>query len=177
MQCFINRFLNFRCPRWEDFPDIGLYMDQVVSFIEQQLGVFNEIGDNRAITSAMINNYVKQKIIAAPNKKRYCKEQTVRLYIICLLKRCFNISEINDMMQIFLGRYENRVAFNLFGIELENSLRLAFDPNYIVPCKIEESNEYGILEAVLRAFSNKLFAQTCITQYNTQIKDSKDFQK
>ena len=53
--------INFHCPRWNELPDIELYMDQVVSIIEKNFSCF--VGDkNKIVTSTMINNYVKQRL-------------------------------------------------------------------------------------------------------------------
>ena len=59
-------FLKYRCPRWDEFPAIELYMDQVLSILENSLSGFSH--GERTITSSMINNYVKQKIVKPPVK-------------------------------------------------------------------------------------------------------------
>ena len=45
---------NERPASWKEFPDIGLYKDQVVTYVSRQLVRFD---DEEPITSAMINNY------------------------------------------------------------------------------------------------------------------------
>ena len=32
-----DEYINYHCPRWEELPDIGLYMDQVVGVLEKRL--------------------------------------------------------------------------------------------------------------------------------------------
>ena len=66
----------FHLPRFSELPDVGLYMDQVVSIID------------------MVNNYVKMGIIPPPVKKRYGPEHLARLIMICLLKQVLSMSEI-----------------------------------------------------------------------------------
>ena len=64
----------YHLPRWEELPDIELYMDQVITLIERYLAPLLEEADeenNKIITSAMINNYVKLGIMPKPIKKRY----------------------------------------------------------------------------------------------------------
>ena len=41
---------------WEGFPDIGLYMDQLINYMPRQLIHY---GEGEALTSAMVNNYIK----------------------------------------------------------------------------------------------------------------------
>lgn len=84
---------NFHCPRWDELPSIPLYMDQVLLVLNEILQPLSRSKD-ALVTSAMINNYVKQKLIAPPIKKKYGREQLSRLIIICLLKRVLSISEI-----------------------------------------------------------------------------------
>ena len=72
---------NFHVPRWDEIPGIDLYMDQVLSYIEEYLPFYTSDDSNESlITKTMINNYVKQEIIAPPVKKKY-----TRLHIACYL--------------------------------------------------------------------------------------------
>ena len=48
-----------RLPAWEELPDLALYMDQVLSLTARYLPG----GEGKALTSAMVNNYVKQKVL------------------------------------------------------------------------------------------------------------------
>ena len=41
---------------WRELPDIALYMDQIISYLPRQLIHFD---DSEALTSAMVNNYIK----------------------------------------------------------------------------------------------------------------------
>ncbi len=75
---------------WENLPDIDLYMDQVVSYLPRQMAG----GKEPAITSAMINNYVKDELLPRAFGKRYHKEHLVYLTAIGLLK---NILTVKDM--------------------------------------------------------------------------------
>ena len=78
-------------------PDIDLYMDQVLALSEKYFGAFsdsNEVG----ITSSMLNNYVKQKVIPSPDKKRYNKEHLARFLMICILKRVLSIAKIKQLL-------------------------------------------------------------------------------
>lgn len=156
----IEKNINFHCPRWQELPDIGLYMDQVVSIIEDHIGSFALGGENKIVTSTMINNYVKQKMIAPPYKKKYQKSQLARLFIICILKRCFSISEIAIIVNLLMQEYNDQDAYDLFCSELENSLQIVFQPE-----KSLSSNttaEPTMLQAVMRAFANKTYAQLTI---------------
>ncbi len=60
---YIKEILDFHLPRFDELPDIDLYMDQVLNIIENSLIIFSSENDENIITKSMINNYVKQNVI------------------------------------------------------------------------------------------------------------------
>jgi hypothetical protein len=75
---------------WTNLPDIELYMDQVVSYLPRQ----SVGGKLPSMTSAMINNYVKDGLLPRACGKRYRKEHLIYLTAIGLLK---NVLTVKDM--------------------------------------------------------------------------------
>ena len=60
----------FRLPAWENIPDIGLYMEQVLSLLRDYFNYIPpELVEEELITPAAINNYVRKKIMPEPVKK------------------------------------------------------------------------------------------------------------
>ena len=53
------------------FQELGLYLDQVVNYLEKYLSQYSTNKEDKIITKTMINNYVKQGIMPAPEKKKY----------------------------------------------------------------------------------------------------------
>lgn len=82
----------------EDIPNIDLYMDQVTTFMEEQLAATKRYGDDKILTKTMINNYAKNKLLPSPEKKRYSKEHVLMLIFIYYFK---NILSINDIQTLF----------------------------------------------------------------------------
>ncbi|MCH4238968.1 MAG: DUF1836 domain-containing protein [Oscillospiraceae bacterium] len=82
---------------WDRFPDIYLYMDQVLTFMENQLHLFKQ-DSNSLLTSSMINNYVKDGVLPRPEKKKYNRDHLVRLTILCLLKQVLSIPDIHILL-------------------------------------------------------------------------------
>ena len=69
-----TKFKSYSLPKWDELPDIELYMDQIISLLEKYLKIYYEtLGAEKTITSSMINNYVKLGTIPPPIKKRYSK--------------------------------------------------------------------------------------------------------
>ena len=68
-----EQYLNdYRLPAWGEIPDIGLYMDQVVTLLSGYLDYMPpELKEEQVITPAAINNYVRKKIMPAPVKQKY----------------------------------------------------------------------------------------------------------
>ena len=85
-----EKIADFHMPRWEELPEIDLYMDQVIAIAEKYLRPITAEGDN-LLTQAMINNYVKNGIVPPPIKKRYGREHMARILIICALKHIVGI--------------------------------------------------------------------------------------
>ena len=50
----------------EDIPNIDLYMDQVTTFMEEQLVSSKRYADDKILTKTMINNYAKNKLLPPP---------------------------------------------------------------------------------------------------------------
>lgn len=103
----IKSFDDFHMPRWNDLPEIELYMDQVISVTDKYLGVLATSSDP-VLTPSMINNYVKNHILPPPVKKKYSREHLAKLLVICILKPIMEISAIADI----IARSER-----IFGIE------------------------------------------------------------
>ncbi|MGI6004097.1 MAG: DUF1836 domain-containing protein [Christensenellales bacterium] len=117
---------SYRLPRWNDLPDLDLYMDQVVSLIERTLKVFSFSEQERMITPAMINNYVKLGIVPPPQKKRYSREHVARLIMLSLLKQVLSISQINQLLRHQENGDISR-AYNAFCDNHESTLRETVD--------------------------------------------------
>lgn len=58
-----------RLPRWDELPDIDLYLDQVLTLLDKYLGPFLPENGGHALTASMINNYVKLQYCARAGKE------------------------------------------------------------------------------------------------------------
>ena len=84
-------------PRWNELPDLELYMDQVLSLIARYLGSYPGF-DEKGLTSSMVNNYVKLGVLPPPRHKRYTREHVARLLMLCLLKASLPIATIRALL-------------------------------------------------------------------------------
>ena len=92
-----TKIANHSLPKWNDLPELDLYMDQVIALMEKYLADIST-PDSKLITPSMINNYVKLGILPAPQKKKYSREHLAYLIIICSLKQVMPISNIKAMI-------------------------------------------------------------------------------
>ncbi len=83
-------------PRWEEIPDLDLYMDQVLNLVRRHLGSYPGF-EETGLTSSMVNNYVKAGLLPPPVRKRYATEHVARLFMICILKNSLPIAMIKKI--------------------------------------------------------------------------------
>ena len=89
----------------EDIPNIDLYMDQVTTFMEEQLAATKRFQDDKILTKTMINNYAKNKLLPPPEKKRYSKEHVLMLIFIYYFKNILSISDIQALFTPIVQKY------------------------------------------------------------------------
>ncbi len=83
---FTTALSSYTTEGWNQFPSIDLYMDQVVTYLERLLMLFDTDASGKVITSSMVNNYVKEGYLKRPVNKKYDRIQLVTLYIMSMLK-------------------------------------------------------------------------------------------
>ena len=100
---------SFRLPAWEEIPDFGLYMEQVITLLKDYLDYLPpELKDEQFITASTINNYVRMHVMPEPVKKRYYRRHIAYLIIILTLKQSLNIALIQKIIP--MGLEESEVA-------------------------------------------------------------------
>ena len=154
-------------PRWEELPNVDLYMDQILTFINTSLsecinyGSDEEKENNPILTKTMINNYVKNNILEAPVKKKYSKTQCAKLFVICILKQVFSMNEISSLISLALESTDIIHAYNSFCSLFEEAVISIFEKKEF--SKVDTSNEKRyLLKSVLLSCSYKIYVQSLI---------------
>ena len=110
-----NYIGNYALPTWEQIPDFGLYMEQVITFLKNCLNYMERsTNDDSVITASAINNYVRKKLMPQPVKKRYYRTHIAYLIILCALKQSLSIAEIQSMIPAEAGEEELKVFYTEF---------------------------------------------------------------
>lgn len=118
---------------WNMIPDLGLYMDQVITFITRMYQPLYGDAAEGYLSPSMINNYVKSKLIPRPEGKKYNREQIALLTMIVALKQVASMEDIRIMITpvggmtiermytLFCDRQKSAIAALLEDDENQNS--------------------------------------------------------
>lgn len=113
-----NYIGNYALPTWEQIPDFGLYMEQVITFLKNCLNYMERSSDDDSVfTASAINNYVRKKLMPQPVKKRYYRTHLAYLIILCALKQSLSIAEIQSMIPIEAGEEELKKFYTEFTMQ------------------------------------------------------------
>ena len=117
----------FSYPKWKDIPNIDLYLDQVLLYVNQVCEPISS-GTEKGLTASMVNNYVKHGYLTKPDKKKYQRQQIARLIAITTLKSVFSIQEIAQTLNTLQTETDSEQLYNAFvdymneGIDPENPI-------------------------------------------------------
>ncbi|EOS60817.1 hypothetical protein C815_00825 [Firmicutes bacterium M10-2] len=154
--------IKFYGPKWDEFPSVDLYMDQIVEYINtslQKLGMKNE---TKFITKSMVNNYVKNSVLIPPIKKRYNKNHIGYLIVVCLLKQCFSLAEISEMIEIYRNLKDKKIQmhYNHFMVSFETCLHEVFEKEQIsFQLYKDPTKEQALMESAIKTVVYKLYTQ------------------
>ena len=140
-------YRNYRAPEWREFPDLELYMDQVISVLNRLLSPVSET--EPILTSTMINNYVKQKMIPAPVNKKYDRRHLALLFMIFHFKRFMQLSDVKLLLDEMIRRDGVEGAYEAF--------RREFSAEMEEPAELPKKKD---IRAALNE-SARAFAQIC----------------
>ena len=88
-----------------EIPNIDLYMDQVLTFMNHKLEWSKRYEDDKIMTKTMINNYAKNHLLPPPDKKKYSKEHLLVLIFIYYFKNILSIGDIQSLLNPLTERY------------------------------------------------------------------------
>lgn len=81
-----------------DIPPMELYMDQILSLLDESLEPGRRSDEQKLITKTMINNYTKSGLLKKADGKRYSKEHILMLVMIYQLKQTMSIEDIKKLL-------------------------------------------------------------------------------
>lgn len=148
----------FNLPPYQELPDMGLYLNQVVTYLQKCVAPFPSV----KVTSSMVSNYVKHQLVTRPQKKLYRREQIAQLLFIVVAKNVLEQSNLYKAIQIQRESYQTRVAYNYFAEELGNVSRYVFgQQDQLERVGHEQTKQKQMLRNVIMAFAYR----ECLYQF------------
>ena len=154
---------DYHLPDWETIPDFGLYMDQVIVLLEQYLSFIPAPvgGKERFVTSSTINNYVRLKIMPAPEKRKYHRVHIAYLIMILTMKQSLSISDVQKILPADSNETDVRAVYEDYSLKFR---RVGLFFNQQVQSGSNGSNavELLVIESALIAGFSKILAEKLI---------------
>lgn len=81
-----------------DIPGLDLYVDQIITLVDNLLKENKRFPDEKLLTKTMINNYSKARVIKPIKGKKYSKLQIIQILITYYMKNTLTIDEIKRVL-------------------------------------------------------------------------------
>ncbi len=121
LKSYLEGVSSFAFPKYKELPGVELYMEQVLKYINGTLDSLT-LGQEKMLTSFMVNNYVKAKMVSLPVKKRYSKEQIGYLMAICLMKSTISMADMSLLLELDGHVSVDKGRLYAFWASMENSI-------------------------------------------------------
>jgi len=149
---------NFHMPRYQDIPNMGLYLEQTTKYLNHFLAPLGCM----EVTSSMISNYVKKGLIPSPVKKLYYADQIAYLFFIIIAKQVLSMENIVELEERQKKTYTIPVAYDYFCCELENMLYFVFGlSDSVARIGVTASQEKTMLRSVIIAAAHIIYLDRC----------------
>ena len=150
---------DFRLPRYQEIPDVGLYLEQATKYICRYLAPMQE----NALTASMVSNYVKKKLIPSPVKKQYSRDQVAYLFFIAVAKNILSLDALSGFLQLQQRTYPLEVAYDFFCQTLENLLLFQLELKDTIDLSdVDSSDEKRLLYSCIAAVVQKVYLEKCL---------------
>ena len=101
----VEEFQNINHIKPRNLPNIDLYMDQVTTFMDEHLTHSRRREQDKILTKTMINNYAKNDLLPAPERKKYTREHIMILVFIYYFKGILPLNDIQSILKPLGERY------------------------------------------------------------------------
>ena len=146
----------FRLPRYEEIPDVGLYLEQTARYIAENLSPL----DDCVLTPSMISNYVKKGLVSNPVKKRYGREQIAYLFFIALTKNVLSLDGLINFMALQKRTYSLQKAYDYFVEQFESALLFTAEVKDTMDIVGEDTtDEKRLLFSCIVAVTQKIYLE------------------
>lgn len=161
--------------RPDEIPSIDLYMDQVLTFLnERMLHLTRNPKEDKIFTKTMINNYAKTRLLPAPVKKKYSKDHILLLIFIYYFKGILSINDTDDILGTITENYFG--GGKDFGLEDIYQEVFHLEANQIQVLREDIMNRFHIAETTFENAPEedkeflKTFSFICLLSFDVYVK-------
>lgn len=149
----------FRLPRYNEIPNVGLYLEQAVKYVHEYLAPLGDF----SLTPSMISNYVKKGLIDKPVKKLYGRDQIAYLFFIAVAKSILSLDALTGFIKVQQSSYALPKAYDYFCDQLESLLAFTFELSDTVEmCGEDNTHEKRLLFTCIMAAVQKIYLEKCL---------------
>ncbi len=150
---------DFRLPRYNEIPDVGLYLEQATKYVCGYLAPLGEY----TLTPSMISNYVKKGLIANPVKKQYGREQIAYLFFIAVAKSVLSLDALTGFIKLQQQTYQLPKAYDYFVEQMEALLFFTFEITDTLDLVGEDNtDEKRLLFTCMVSAVQKVYLEKCL---------------
>lgn len=150
---------DFRLPRYQEIPNMGLYLEQATKYVREYLAPLGEY----SLTPSMISNYVKKGLIDNPVKKFYYRDHIAYLFFIAVAKSVLSLDALTGFIKVQQQTYPLHKAYDYFVAEFENLLQFTFELKDTIEITGEDnSDEKRLLYTCIVAAVQKVYLEKCL---------------
>lgn len=150
---------DFRLPRYNEIPTVGLYLEQATKYIGEYLAPLGEY----TLTPSMISNYVKKGLIANPVKKQYGREQIAYLFFIAMAKSVLSLDALTGFIKLQQRTYPLPKAYDYYCDQFEALLKFSFEISDSLELVGEDNtDEKRLLFTCIVSAVQKVYLEKCL---------------
>ena len=151
--------LEFRLPRYNEIPNVGLYLEQATKYVCEYLAPLGEY----TLTPSMISNYVKKGLIANPVKKQYGRDHIAYLFFIALTKNVLSLDGLINFIALQKRTYSLQKAYDYFCQQFESILLFTAEAKDTLDIVGEDTtDEKRLLFSCIVAVTQKIYLERCL---------------
>jgi len=165
---------DFHLPRYNEIPNVGLYLEQTSKYISEYLAPLGEYG----LTNSMISNYVKKGLVANPVKKQYDREQIVYLFFIAVAKTVLSLDALTGFIDLQKRTYSLEKAYDFFCRQFEGMLQYTFELTDTIEAvdsdttvDTEQAMGKRLLFSCIVAVTQKIYLEKSLEAIASEIKE------
>ena len=148
----------FALPRYAELPQVGLYLDQTVQYVNGCFRTFCGV----ELTPSMVSNYVKKGILPHPVKKKYSRDQIASLLYIVTSKTVLSLENIYTLFKMQRAHCSAGAAYDYFCEEMENCVPFVFGcTTEIRDLAMDAEDEKRLLRSTILSAANKMYLDCC----------------